>query len=258
MYLKTHTSRQSLRALRAFTMMDLMVSMAIISILIAILLPTVGKVRESAQKVICGSNMRQIGMGVSIYTQDNKERLPDSVFLPISRSNAASFVELHRMDTIRLAAEEFPGMYGDLWDGLGLLYADEYITASNIFYCPSHRGNFLFEDAAEDWNRLDGTSEITVNYLFRGMGPDGRRVLYNIDPTAALVTDTLRSYEDLNHQGGFNILQAGLAITWFDDVGDQIAQDILLRSGDDGTQSSAVITTWDLLDGSPDDDSIEP
>lgn len=239
-------------------MMDLMVTMAIISILIAILLPTVGKVRESAQKVICGSNMRQIGMGVSIYTQDNKERLPDSVFLPVSRSNAASYAELHRMDTLRLADEEFPEMYGDLWDGLGLLYRDEYITASNIFYCPSHHGNFLFEDAAEDWNRLDGTSEIIVNYLFRGMGPDGRRVLYSIDPTAALVTDTLRSYEDLNHQGGFNILQAGLAISWFDDVGDQIAQDILLRSGDDGTQSSAVINTWDLLDGSPDDDPIVP
>lgn len=232
--------------------MDLLVSMAVISLLIGILLPAVAKVRESTHKVICGSNMRQLGMGVSIFSQDNKERLPNSIFLPPPRSNASTQPLLHRMDTVWVNGEEFPSMRGDLWDGLGLLYRDDYVTAPGVYYCPSHKGNFLFEDAAEQWNELDQATEITVNYLFRGMGPDGSRVLYNIDSSAALVTDMLRSYNDLNHDGGFNILQAGLAVNWFDDIGDQIAQDILLRSGDDGSQASTVVDTWERLDGDPD------
>jgi hypothetical protein len=238
---------------RAFTLMDILVSIAVISILIAMLLPAISKVRESTRKIICGSNMRQIGMGVSVFTQDHNERLPDSVFLPIPRQNTSSLPSPERMDTLRLSKQEFRLPDSKLWDGLGKLYGQEYVTAPSIFYCPSHRGNFMFENAADDWRRLDGENEIIANYLFRGTGPDGSRVLYNIGSTAALVTDTLRSYEDLNHEGGFNVLQAGLAVNWFEDIGDQIAQDILSRSNDDSIGYS-VKNAWDLLDGYPDND----
>jgi len=230
--------------------MDLMVSMAVISILIALLLPAVSKVRESTRKVICGSNMRQIGMAISVYTQDHKERLPGSVFLPQSRYNDLVIPSPERMDAVRLTKSEFPEMGSDLWDGIGLLYRDEYITAASIYYCPSHKGNFRYEDVADAWIELNGREEIIANYLYRGMGPSGMRVLYNINPTASLVTDTLRSYEDLNHEGGFNILQAGLAVNWLNDVGDLIALDILSRSGDDGS-FSGLDDVWDRLDGLP-------
>lgn len=233
--------------------MDLLVTIAVISVLISILLPAVSKVRESTRRVICGSNMRQLGMGVSVFTNDNRERLPTSRFLPTQRSNASFIPSPERMDTIRLTSGEFPHQDSDeLWDGLGLLVQNDYITAPNVFYCPSHHGNFQLIDSQDLWNRLDGEKEIVVNYLYRGMGPNGGRVLYNINPTAALVSDTLRSYEDLNHEGGFNILQAGLAVNWFDDVGDQISQDVLLRSGggsNDNNYSSSVNNAWDLLDG---------
>lgn len=212
-------------------------------------------VRESTHKVICGSNMRQLGMGVSIFTQDNKERLPGTVFLPEPRYDAVFSNSPERMDTIRLSRAEYPAFSSDdLWDGLGMLFGQDYVAAPNIFYCPSHHGNFMFEDAVDQWQSLDGREEIIVNYLYRGAGPNGLRVLYNIDPTAALVSDTIRSYEDLNHEGGFNILQAGLAVNWFEDIGDQIAQDVLLRdNGNDGI-SNSVNTTWDLLDGTDDND----
>jgi len=233
--------------------MDLMVSMAIISILIAILLPALSTVRESARKVICGSNMRQMGMGISFYTQDHKDRLPDSVFLPPQYSNTATYPSPERMDTLRLSTAEFDLPSDQLWDGIGILYGQEYIVAPNIFYCPSHHGNFVFESAIDDWNRLDGVEEIIANYLYRGTGPEGARRLFNIASSAALVTDSLHSYDDLNHEGGFNVLQAGLAVNWFDDIGDQIAQDILLRSDDDAGKSSSVNNAWDRLDGEPGD-----
>jgi len=238
----------------AFSMIDILVSLAIIGVLIAILLPAISNVRESARKVVCGSNLRQLGMGVSIYAQDHNDRLPGSVFLPLPpRSNASSYSSPERMDTVRLSDEEFPELGSKRWDGIGTLFADEYITASSIFYCPSHHGNFVYdENTIAQWNQHDGQEEIIANYLYRGLGPDGYRVLYKIESSAAIVTDSLHSYEDLNHEGGFNILQAGLAVNWFNDIGDQIAQDILLRSEGDEDQSTTVNIAWGRLDGHPD------
>ncbi len=236
-------------------MIDLMVSILVISVLIAIMLPAISKVRESARRVICGSNLRQMGLGVSLYAQDHKELLPPSVFLPPPRTNASTLPALDRMDTIHLTRTEFPAqMRNGLWDGLGHLYGDDYITAANIFYCPSHHGNFSFDDASDQWQKLDPTREIIVNYLYRGTGPNDSRVLYKIPSTAALVTDTLRSYEDLNHEGGFNVLQAGLAVNWLDDVGNEIANDLLLRTEDEGDDHSTTVqNAWGRLDGVPGD-----
>ncbi|MEX0875992.1 MAG: hypothetical protein WD114_00915 [Phycisphaerales bacterium] len=229
-----------------------MVSLAVISVLIALMFPAITMVRESTRRVICGSNLRQLGMGVSIYAQDHKDRLPGSVFLPPQHSNAASFPAYDRMDTVWLSREEFPGMRNDLWDGLGYLYGEEYIAAANLYYCPSHHGGFTFEEASDDWAQLDPREEIIINYLYRGTGPQGARVLYKIPSSAALVTDTLRSYNDLNHEGGFNVLQAGLAVNWFEDIGGEIAQGILMRTDDDNpNHSSTVQNAWGRLDQMP-------
>ncbi len=239
------------RSARGFSMIDILVSIAVISVLIAIMLPAVSKVRESARKVICSSNMRQVGLGVSMYSQDNNDRLPHSRFLPKPTFNEVSNPSPHRMDTIHLSRSEFSGLKGkELWDGMGYLVGKDYITAPNVFYCPSHHGEYTFENASEDWRVLE--NEIVVNYLYRGAGPEGQRKIYNIRSTAALVTDTLRSYDDLNHEGGFNLLQAGLAVTWYDDVGDQIASDLLLRTDDDRGVNQSVNNAWGMLDGIPD------
>jgi prepilin-type processing-associated H-X9-DG protein/prepilin-type N-terminal cleavage/methylation domain-containing protein len=59
----------------AFTLIELLTVIAIIGILAAIIIPTVGKVRESARKAQSLSNLRQIGQAVIMYAQDNKDRL---------------------------------------------------------------------------------------------------------------------------------------------------------------------------------------
>lgn len=231
-------------------MIDLLVSLVIVGVLVALMLPAISMVRESTRRVICASNLRQIGLGVSLYSQDWREHLPDSVFLPAAPSqNAATLPAYERMDTVWVSREEFPELGDKRWDGLGLLFGREYISASSIYYCPSHQGNFRYDDAQDDWMNREDTDEIVVNYLFRGTGPNGSRVLYNINSTAALITDTLRSYEDLNHKGGFNVLQAGLAVDWYDDIGDGIANELLARSGED--PSNTVQDAWGRLDEIP-------
>lgn len=235
---------------RAFTMIDLLVSLAIVSILIALMLPAISMVRESTRKVVCASNLRQIGLAVNMFSEDHGGLLPDSEFLPeFARSNASVTWLPERMDTVLLDPQEFPLELSKRWDGLGHLIKDDYLSAPNTFYCPSHKGSYMFEDAQSEWARIDAADEIIVNYLYRGMGPNYNRRLYRIDAAAALTTDTIRSYEDLNHKDGFNVLQAGLAVDWYEDIGSQIANDLLARGGQN--DPSTVQDAWDRLDEIP-------
>lgn len=64
------------REVRGFTLIELLTVIAIIGILAAILIPTLGKVRESARTATCLSNLRQIGAAIQLYAQENRGFIP--------------------------------------------------------------------------------------------------------------------------------------------------------------------------------------
>jgi prepilin-type N-terminal cleavage/methylation domain-containing protein/prepilin-type processing-associated H-X9-DG protein len=61
---------------KAFTLIELLVVVAIIALLISILLPSLQRAREEARSVACASNLRQQGVGLETYLQDNQGFYP--------------------------------------------------------------------------------------------------------------------------------------------------------------------------------------
>lgn len=61
---------------KAFTLIELLIVIAIIAILASMLLPALGRAREQAKKISCSGNLKQIGSGILMYASDEKGMLP--------------------------------------------------------------------------------------------------------------------------------------------------------------------------------------
>jgi len=60
----------------AFTLIELLVVISIIAVLMAVMMPALSKARAQAKKSVCGSNLKQIGTGIYIYSAENSGKFP--------------------------------------------------------------------------------------------------------------------------------------------------------------------------------------
>lgn len=141
---------------RAFTLVELLVVLAIIALLAAMLLPSLAKGKASAQSIACVSNLHQIGIALHVYVQDNADRLP-------------------------VCAGYLPSQQPNLPPITTTLFSNQ--RTNKLFKCPSDNTFFFTELTSYEWNFwLNGASfsapqgspiytnqaTVIVNLLFGG------------------------------------------------------------------------------------------
>lgn len=237
-------SRQS----RGFTLIDVLISLTVVAVLIGLLLPGLSRANETARRVACGSNVRQLGVALVTYAEDFRSFLPPSTYLPTAwGGRSADSTDTGQMVVVRLEDPSMGWNGKTEWDGLGLLFQNEHLNAGKVFYCPSHRGNHPFSRYSKFWNTTS-RGRIVSNYHYRGRGPgaSGRAQLFQIDPAVtALIADGMRSKSDYNHRNGMNFLRADLAVNWFSDPAGQLAS---MLPDDEDEPSEGANMAWNLLD----------
>jgi hypothetical protein len=192
----------------------MMVSLSIIALMIALLVPLLGKTREAAHRLMCAGNLRQIGVGLSLYGSVHSDRLPSTVHARGSSS------EPHEMISLTTGTREDPEERAD-WDGLGWLIGDTrmFVDSPMVLFCPSHRGNHRPEFAAKDLASHNVFQRIYINYHYIGDLDRARDRLRRMDsdPNQAIVADGMREIADLNHRDGSNVLRGDGSVHYWGD-----------------------------------------
>jgi prepilin-type N-terminal cleavage/methylation domain-containing protein/prepilin-type processing-associated H-X9-DG protein len=81
---------------RAFTLVELLVTIAIIALLAALLMPALGRGKEAGRVAICQGNLHQIGLALQLYVDDNKNIMPAMSDRPL----AGAPTNLQTMDVV--------------------------------------------------------------------------------------------------------------------------------------------------------------
>lgn len=199
---------------------------AIIAILASLLLPALGQAKERSKRVHCANNLKQIGLGIHMYSMDHEDKLPPPSWTDTMNTGVDAAYDIYNGSIGPAGARN-----------LGYLYETKEIENPRIFYCLSgvsvKAGDdpFLVARTYEaylgpngEWPSFNGNNRVRAGYSYfpqsaqrslaaqrrRGFSPRAMAVkATELSSRYAIASDLLYRLDMITHRAG---LKKGLAV----------------------------------------------
>ncbi len=121
---------------KGFTLIELLVVISIIAVLMAILMPALGKVREMAKITVCKTRLKNMSTATLAYAASNGDRLPIPYWQSNSQGTTSTWQSYVMKETNDYMGRNNTGNFGTEVFGFGYLWQGKYLDDPEIFVCP--------------------------------------------------------------------------------------------------------------------------
>lgn len=225
--MKRNLTSPNKRSPKGFTLIELLTVIAIIGILASILIPVVGKVRESAKVSACAVQLRDLGLACHLYAEDHNDMLPPDIN-PATGTPGVNWGTYIQDRSLGLLLAPEKG--GPVLSGESAWWGGDYLDNAQPLMCPYTKEELYAADSnrykrvedINESNRIVGSGYIWIYYRDGDRRTNAKTTVDNINRPFAFDfplpgTPGLGPNFTINpHENRVNVLHVGGHVTSFD------------------------------------------